>query len=152
MPNIGSVLKSEITRLSRKAVKEQVGPLQSTVTAQRRQITALKRQVATLERQLVRLARGRARHEGQDEDADPAEGKSALRFQARGLKPLRDRLGLSAADFGRLVGVSAQSIYNWEAGKARPRRSQIAALAPLRAMGKREAIARLNELGGGDAE
>ena len=66
-----------------------------------------------------------------------------MRFVAKGLRSLRTRLGLSAGDFGTLAGVSGQSIYNWESGKAVPRKSQLAALASLRALGKREAAARL---------
>lgn len=51
-------------------------------------------------------------------------------------------------EFGKLLGVSAQSIYNWESEKARPRAEQIAKLAALRSVGKREAAARLEQLNG----
>ncbi len=47
-----------------------------------------------------------------------------------------------------LVGVGAQSIYNWESEKARPRVEQIAKLAAMRGLGKREVAARLGELNG----
>ena len=75
-------------------------------------------------------------------------GDSAVRvrFTATGLRSQRKRLGLSAADYAQLVGVSAQSIYNWEREIARPRKEQIAVLAALRGMGKREAQARLRQL------
>ncbi len=59
----------------------------------------------------------------------------------------RERLGLSADDFGKLLGVSAQSIYNWEHEKARPRAEQLSKVAALRGIGKREAKARLEQLG-----
>jgi len=80
------------------------------------------------------------------ERALPA-GASAkpVRFAAKGLRAQRKRLGLSAADFGRLVGVSSQSIYNWEQESARPREEQIAKLVQLRALGKREARERVTE-------
>ena len=65
---------------------------------------------------------------------------------AKGLRSQRARLGLSAADLGKLIGVSAQSIYNWESDKARPRAAQIARVAQLRVMNKREAQAQLNKL------
>ena len=67
-------------------------------------------------------------------------------FSAKGFQALRSRLELSAADFGKLLGVSAQSIYNWESEKARPRAEQIAKLAALRSLGKREVAARLGDL------
>jgi DNA-binding transcriptional regulator YiaG len=56
----------------------------------------------------------------------------------------RRRLRLSAADFGRLVGVSGQTIYQWEQGKSRPRRSQFAALVALRSTRRRDALAKLS--------
>ena len=58
----------------------------------------------------------------------------------------RERLGLSVGDFGKLLGVSAQSIYNWERETAYPRGEQLAKLAALRSIGKREAQARLAQL------
>ena len=70
-----------------------------------------------------------------------------VRFSAKGLQTHRSRLELGAGDFGKLLGVSAQSIYNWEAEKARPRAEQIAKLAALRSLGKREAAARLEQAG-----
>ena len=76
---------------------------------------------------------------------EPADAPT--RFSAKGLKSLRARTGLSAADFGRLAGVSGQSIYHWEAGKTTPGAKQRAALAALRGLGKREALRRLEALG-----
>ena len=61
-----------------------------------------------------------------------------MRFVAKGLRSQRSRLALSASEFGKLVGVSAQSVYNWERGTTRPREQQIAKLASLRGLGKRE--------------
>lgn len=49
---------------------------------------------------------------------------------------------------GKLVGVNALSIYRWESGKAKPRKSQLPAIAAIREMGKREAARRLDELAG----
>jgi DNA-binding XRE family transcriptional regulator len=71
-----------------------------------------------------------------------------MRFNAKGFATMRRRLGLSAAEMGLLVGVSAQTIYNWEAEKSRPRQQQVAAVASLRGVGKRVAKARLEELAG----
>jgi DNA-binding transcriptional regulator YiaG len=50
---------------------------------------------------------------------------------------------LSAGDFGKLVGVSANSVYAWESGSTVPRRAQLARIEALRTMGKREAVQRL---------
>ena len=62
------------------------------------------------------------------------------------MKAQRERLGFSAADYAKLVGVSPVTIYNWEHGKSRPRKEQLAALAAVRGIGKREALAKLELL------
>ena len=63
------------------------------------------------------------------------------RFSAKGLASQRRRLALSAQDCGLLLGTSAQSIYNWEAGKTRPLARHLAAIAALKTLGKRGATA-----------
>ena len=73
---------------------------------------------------------------------------TSVRFSAKGLASQRQRLGLSAAEMGLLLDVSAQTIYNWEAGKSRPRQQQLAAIAALRGLGKRQVKVRLTELAG----
>ena len=80
--------------------------------------------------------------------AKPASGKRSARsqFSPGALKTSRERLGLSADNYGKLIGVSGLSIYNWEQGKARPRDSSIAALGSIKGIGKREAAKRLEAL------
>jgi DNA-binding transcriptional regulator YiaG len=143
MPNIGVVLKTEIVRLSKKTARTYVQPLHSSVAAHRRSLAAMKRQIAAMEKEIARLRRAGSKVTGParsaaaaDDNAEP--GGATLRFQARGLRSLRSRLGLSAEDFGKLVGVSGQSVYNWESEKTVPRRSQLHSLARLRGLGKRE--------------
>ncbi len=144
MPNIGSVLKEEIVRLSRKETRSQVEPTKKVTAQFRREIAELKRQVTQIQRQVALLSRktlGQATAAKADSPTKPA------RFTVKGLRAQRERLGLSADDFGKLLGVSAQSIYNWEQEKARPRPEPLAKLAALRGVGKREAQARLEQLG-----
>ncbi|WP_084073273.1 helix-turn-helix domain-containing protein [Noviluteimonas dokdonensis] len=142
MPNIATLLKSEITRLARKEVKAQTDALRKSGASYRRDIAALKRQVTDLQRQLAAATRSSKR-------ATPSESAETtkVRFSTKGLKSHRAKLGLSAGDYGRLAGVSGQSVYNWEDGTTIPRPSQVAALAALRGMGKREAIAQLAKQG-----
>lgn len=142
MPNIATVLKSEIARLARKEVRGETEALKRATARYRSEIAALKREVATLQRNVKALSRNGAASEPR---AD-GDGNEARRFSAKGLASHRRRLGLSAEAFGALVGVTGQSIYKWEAGKARPRASQLNAIAALRSLGKREAQARLAAL------
>lgn len=144
MPNIASILKSEITRLAAKTVRQETEGLKKASTAYRSEIAALKRRVAALEQQVKKLAKTRVAKTSDTEDGDQSR---ALRFSATGLAKQRQRLGLSAAACGRLLGVSALSVYKWESGKSRPRAKQLPAIATLRTMGKREANAKLQELG-----
>lgn len=143
MPNIQALMVSEIARVARKELRAEIAPLQKAVATYRRQIAALRRQVATLERTTSRAARSKpeAATTREEEQDGPA-----LRFSAAGLRKHRQRLGLSAADVAQLLGVSGLSIYKWESGKTRPRAVQIEKIAQLRTMGKREALAKLEEL------
>lgn len=145
MPNIASALRDEILRLSRKENRHQIAATKKAAAQHRRDIATLKRQVATLERQVRYLAKRASRADTAPADAADGDGVK-LRFVAKGLRSHRTRLGLSAADFGKLVGASAQSIYAWEAGKTAPRREQIAKIAAVRTMGKRQAMQRLETL------
>jgi len=143
MPNIGALLKQEIGRLSRREIRSQVHTTKKASAQHRRDIAALKREVEALKRQVALLQRQVLK------GPSPIPGASAtrkVRFVAKGLRSQRKRLGVSAEDYGRLVGVSAQSIYNWEHATARPRGEQIKRLAAFRTMGKREARARLEQL------
>ncbi|MEP7205481.1 MAG: helix-turn-helix domain-containing protein [Casimicrobiaceae bacterium] len=142
MPNLGTVLKTEITRLSRKEARREVLPVNRASAHHRRRIAELKRQVRELEQQVGNLARQFA---AQRKPANaPATEGAKLRFVAKGFRAHRAKLGLSAADCARLLGVSSQSVYNWERQVSVPRRDQLIRIAALRHMGKREARARLD--------
>ena len=145
MPNIGNVLKSEISRVARKELRSETQQLKKTVAQYRSQIAELKRRMQALEQLVKRQARGGSRTAMRSVSADEAadgEGGS-LRFSAKGLAAHRKRLGLSAASMAKLLGVSALTVYKWESGKTRPRNKQLEAIAGLRRVGKREALARL---------
>ena len=143
MPNIAAVLKDEVTRLARKEARSQTEVLKRASAQYRRDIAALKRKVVELERQ-VSLLEGLVLKKPA---VSPVSGSEMrVRFTSSGLRSQRARLGLSAADYAQLVGVSPQSVYNWEREITRPRKEQIVTLAALRGIGKREAQARLKQL------
>jgi DNA-binding transcriptional regulator YiaG len=138
MPNIAAVLKEEIRRLAKKEIRAQVGTTKQAVVRYRSDIAKLKRSLGQQEREIQRLKKQRPQGE--------EEPQEAIRFSARSVKAQRSRLGLSAADYGKLVGVSGLTIYNWEHGTSRPRQAQLAALVAVRGIGKREALKKLAEL------
>src|SRR4051794_12858530 len=138
MPNIAAVLKDEISRLARKELRANTDSLKKAVAIYRSEIAALKRRVQTLERQAAKSGKQRAAAPQKELE----EGQS-LRFRPEGIKKHRQRLGLSAADVAKILGVSALSVYKWESGKTRPRAKQLQLIAQLRTMGKKDAAKRL---------
>jgi DNA-binding transcriptional regulator YiaG len=138
MPNIASILKSEIARVARKEIRGETLQLKKAVGAYRSQIAALKRRAQALEKQLRGLRKGGAKAEPAQADD---EEMGSFRFSAKGLASHRKRLGLSAHDCGILLGASGQSVYKWEDGKARPRAKHLPAIAALRTLGKKQAAA-----------
>ena len=142
MPNIAVMFKQEITRLARKEVKAQTDVIRKASSQYRRDIAQLKRQAARLSKQVAYLEQ---QERSKGVRAADVEGK---RFSRRGLETHRRKVDLSAADYGKLVGVTAQTVYNWEHGKSKPRDEQFAALVGVRDLGKREAWKRLELLQG----
>ncbi|NML45943.1 helix-turn-helix domain-containing protein [Ramlibacter sp. G-1-2-2] len=142
MPNVASVLKDEIARVARKELRAEIEPLKRASALHRSSIAALKREIAALQKQLKMASRASAK--AQDQEDGDVEGPRR-RFSAARLAAHRKKLGLSAAEYGKLAGVSGQSIYKWEQGGTRPRAAQLESLAKVRALGKRQALARLEE-------
>ena len=143
MPNLASVLKDEIRRLARKEIRSEVGVTKRAASQHRRDIAALKRLVNSLSKRLAFLESQEKRRVSRPTREAPS---GQIRFSPRWLNAHRQRLGLSAYDYARLVGVSALTIYNWEGGKTKPRTEALTALAAVRQLGKREALKRLDML------
>ena len=144
MVNLASLLNENIRRLARREIRGQTQKTRRLTAQHRRDIAALKRQVAALVRTIAFLEKQEQRRVASPPAPQEAKG---VRFSARSVKAQRARLGLSAKDFGRLVGVAALTIYSWESGKSRPRQKQLAGLAAVRHLGKREARQRLEMIG-----
>lgn len=138
--NLASILKNEIVRLSRRSAKQATDSLRATLSTQRKSIAKLRDEVSQLRRELaiVRKAAGKSTRES---------GQSA-RYSSKSLRSQRSRLGLSSEHFGKLIGVSAQTIYNLERNPdQRPSQKVISGLASVRQLGRREAADRLAALG-----
>ena len=144
MPNIAVVLKEESARLARKEIRAETQEFKKVSAQYRAHIAALRRRVDALERQVKRV--GKAAGRAAPAEDEGKDGDTPRRFSATRLAAQRRKLGLSAADFATLLGVSGQSVYKWEHGEARPRTRQLEAIAALRGVGKREAAERLAKL------
>ena len=139
--NIATALKSEISRVSRKEVRTELQALKKVTTKLRSDNADLKRRLADLERVVKQLSKGGTKKSATAGSQD--EAGTVARFSGKGLAAQRKRLGLSAADFGKLIGVSGASVYNWEEGKTRPRSTHMPGIAAIRGMGKKDAVGRL---------
>ncbi len=142
MPNIAATFRQEIARLARREIRAQTQVLRKASAQYRSAIAELKRHASKLKSEVARLER-RVGKEGAPQAAEPESVK--VRFSAKGVNAHRSRLGISAADYGKLVGVTGHTVYMWEHGTSRPRKAQLTALASIRSLSKREVLARLEQ-------
>lgn len=138
MVNIASVFKAETSRIARKEVRAEVESLKKANSQHRSAIAELRRELAALQKQLKQAQRERASSDAKEKATDRKYRFSAARMAAH-----RSRLGLSAADYGRLISMSGATIYLWEQGKARPKPEQVQQLGELKHRSGKEILARL---------
>lgn len=142
MANVAELLKSEIARIARREVRKETKTLASVVRQQKAKIVALQKQLAAVQKER------KASHR-KSLAIDPALTPSVVprrrngQFRPDGLKQLRAEHKISAAVLSRILGVTVQSIYNWESGKTRPNVTQFEKIIILTNMGKREFRSRL---------
>ena len=132
-------LKSEIARIAKKDIRAEAQQLKKSSAQYRSDIAALKRHIVALEATVKKLSKGQLKPVLKVDK----ESSTPLRFRASGFATLRKKLDLSAEQMGKLIGVTAQSVYHWEAEKSRPRASQLPAIAAARKLTKKEAWAKL---------
>jgi DNA-binding transcriptional regulator YiaG len=146
MPNIAAVLKAEISRLAKKEAKAASAQLKKASVQHRSDIAKLRKTIGQQAKAIAGLKKQVQDGPGQAQPPAAEGPLDGVRFSARSAKAQRKRLGLSAEKYAKLVGVSALTIYSWEAGKTKPRKAQLAALVAVRGIGKREAMKRLEAL------
>ena len=145
MSNFAALMKDEFRRVARREARASIRGIRRIVSQHRRDVAALKRLVPKLAKAVAFLEtqeRGRV--------AEPQVSEKVIekaRFSSKWLKSHRKKLGLSANDYAKLVGVTALTIYNWESGKGKPTKNRLAALVAIRKIGRREALKRLELIG-----
>lgn len=146
MPNVITTLKSEISRIARKEAKQAVAPLRKPTTDARHVLADLKRRVDALEKECKRLAALPSQMPQPVPEAEPAKARGWV--SGKGIRSLRQKLGLSQESFAKLVGVSPNCVYNWESkpGMLRLREKTRAAVLVARGLGAREAKVKLAEI------
>ena len=150
MSNVVKVLKAEIMRISRKEAKGATQGIGKSNTWLRKIVADLKRRVLFLEKDNKRLTATMKKYPVESpEKLDQEEGRKA-RLTSRGIRSLRRKLRLSQADFGKLLGITAHSVFLWEKkeGALNLRDKTKAAILSIRGLSAREARTKLDEAGG----
>ncbi len=139
MSNILKELKAEIFRLARKEIKGELAQVKKINATQRGLIAALRRQVDALQREMAVMRKAAPEVEKVLGAKKAPEGRFWI--TAKGVKALRKRLGLTQAQFGKLAGVSGQTIVNWEGSKGKidiRKKATMARLQEIKGKGKKE--------------
>jgi DNA-binding transcriptional regulator YiaG len=136
MSTFANQLKSEIARIAKKENKAENASLKKASAQYRSDIAALKRRIAALESAINKISKHSSNTSVQSLTEE--DGEKPLRFRVAGFATLRKKLGVTANEMGILLGVSGQSVYKWEQGKAKPRASQMQAIAAVRKLGKKQ--------------
>ena len=150
MSNVVKTLKAEIARISKREAKSATEVIGKSNTWLRKAVADLKKRLVQLEKENRLLVTAMKKYQAaQPEKIEQEEGKK-IRFSSKGIHSLRKRLRLSQADFGKLLGTTAYSVYLWEKkeGTLNLRDKTKAAIHSVRGLGAREAKEKLAELGG----
>lgn len=147
-------LKKEIARVARKELREEIAAIRKSTQGHRSEIAVLKKQIKAMQSQVNKLGKRpnstsptklgvkvSSLSEGGDVRVKP--GRKVV-FTADRLKTQRTKLGFTQEQMGKLLEVSALSIWKWESGGAVPRASRMPAILYRLSLGKREALALVN--------
>lgn len=149
MTTLANTLKSEIARVARKELKDEILGLRKAVSSQRTEIAALKRDVKGLLSLVTRAQRSAAKAspaaKPESSEAPKARRGRQAQFDAEKLSSYRALLGITRVQMAQLIGASALSVYKWESGKVQPRAAQTAQILAVLKLGKRAALAKLAE-------
>lgn len=147
-------LKKEIARIARKELRDEIAALRKSSQGQKAEIAALKKQIKAMQGQVSKLGKlpfpTVSAKSKSDSSSLRADGETRVKpgrkvvFTADRLKAQRARLGFTQEQMGKLLEVSALSIWKWESGGAAPRASRVPEILQRLSLGKREALALLN--------
>ena len=135
MPDLGKALREEMSRVAGRELRAALSPLNEQIRSLEREMSALRSQVGGMQ---GTAAKPSGKSPGNAKAAAKTE-RAAVRITPASIKKHRKRLRLSQAQMGKLLGVSAITILNWEQGKSKPRAANREAIAELRGMGLKDA-------------
>jgi DNA-binding transcriptional regulator YiaG len=133
-------------RISRKEAKGATQGIGKSNTWLRKMVADLKKRVLLLEKENKGLVATMRKYQVESPQK-PDEETSKARLTSKGIRSLRNRLGLSQANFGKLLGATPHAVYLWERkeGALRLRAKTKAALLSIRGLRAGEARTKLAE-------
>lgn len=148
MPKLAEVLRGEIIRISRREARIATAGVREAKIKLIKTVADLRRKIAKLQGENKWLVAAEKKRLTQKPQVAPEASKKA-RLTSKGIRRLRKKLGLSQANFAKLLGASTQTVHMWETkgGPLRLRGNTLAAVLSSREMGAREAKRRIAELG-----
>lgn len=134
--NFNSLLKDSIAKGAARMVRKPMASMRHDVAELKRQLAVLRRTVRELQQASDRKAAA------QGEVAETVELQRKRRPTSAGIRKMRTKLGLTQAQFGKLLGVSSLSVSKWERtqGTVTVRNRTLVALRKARGLSKREAV------------
>jgi len=148
MSNVAKVLKAEIARISKREAKSATQGIGKSTTWSRKTVADLKRRVLLIEKENKRLV-GTVKKYQEESPEKPDEDTKKARLTSKGIRSLRNKLGLSQAGFAKLAGVTTHAVFLWEnkEGSLSLRDKTREALLSIRGLGASEAQEKLAEGG-----
>jgi DNA-binding transcriptional regulator YiaG len=148
MAKLAEVLRAEIIRISRRETRIATAGIREAKIRLVKTVADLKRKITKLQGENKWLVAAEKKRLAQKPQVAPEESKKA-RLTARGIRRLRRKLGVSQANFAKLLGASTQTVHMWETkeGPLRLRGNTLAAVLSARDMGARDAKRRIAEIG-----
>ena len=143
MPNIATILKSEIQRLAKREVKSAVTPLQKTITSLRKELGMLKKELKAAAKNAKVAAKSVKAAKEQSEEETTI---TRVRPTAKTMISLRTKFGMTQSEFGKLLNVGRITIARWEnqEGKLDIRQAARVAFAGIQKLGVKAARALLS--------
>ena len=113
MPNTAKALKERKIRIGHKEAATGFMSLHETSVTLREAVADFRKHVALFKKENKQLQAQTRQIEASQSNA-PEEPAGRVWISGKVVKSLRKRVGLTQADFAKLVGISHQTVFKWE--------------------------------------
>ncbi|HNX25884.1 MAG TPA: helix-turn-helix domain-containing protein [Phycisphaerae bacterium] len=145
--------RGEVSRLVRRELKKTFAQLKAENVKLKKHVADLRKKMAGLQkanRYIEKETKYVARLREEKEAASENPQIDRMRIKGSAIRKLREKLGISQAELAALLGVTGQTIYQWERRQneslRRLRNDSKIALLEIRKMGKKQVLAKLEAM------